>query len=92
MKTKLISRYYNHGKKYYFIRKFWENPDANEPDSKAAFKKRNENTKMELRKSQNVIKKKQQKKKIVKEKTENFVLASLLPQLFNREAVKMSLD
>ena len=58
LKNKLI-RYYNLGKRCYFIRKFWENPDANDPDSKAAFKKRNENTKMELRKSQNVIKKKQ---------------------------------
>lgn len=59
---------------------------------KAAFKKRNENTRMELRKSQNVIKKKQEKKKIVKEKTEDFVLSNLLPQIFHREAVKKSLD
>ena len=58
LKHKLI-RYYNFGKRCHFIRKFWENPDANDPDSKAAFKKRNENTKMELRKSQNLIKKKQ---------------------------------
>ena len=91
LKNKLI-RYYNFGKRCYFIRKFWENPDANDPDSKAAFKKRNENTKMELRKSQNVIKKKQQKKKVVKEKTVEYVLANLLPQIFNREAVKQSLD
>ena len=47
---------------------------------------------MELRKSSNTIKKKQLKKKIVKEKTVDYVLANLLPQIFNREAIKQSLD
>ena len=32
--------YWKKGKR--FTRKFWENPDANDPDDKAAFKKRTE--------------------------------------------------
>lgn len=46
---KELIRYYRLGKRCHFTRKFWENPDANDPDLKAAFKKRNDNTKMVLR-------------------------------------------
>ena len=36
-------------KRVCFIRKFWENPDSNDADATAAFKKRNDHNKMQLR-------------------------------------------
>ena len=47
---KELLKHYRLGNRCSFTRAFWENPDANDPDLKAAFKKRNENNKMELRK------------------------------------------
>lgn len=35
-----------------WVRKFWENPDANDPDVTAAFRKRNEQPKMQLRRNE----------------------------------------
>ena len=42
--------YWKKGKR--FTRKFWENPDANDPDVTAAFRKRNEAPKMQLRRNE----------------------------------------
>ena len=36
--------YWKRGKR--FTRKFWENPDANDPDVTAAFRKRKEDSRM----------------------------------------------
>lgn len=41
--------YWKKGKR--FTRKFWENPDANDPDMTAAFRKRNDPPKMQLRRN-----------------------------------------
>lgn len=89
---KELVKYYQLGKRNDFIRKFWENPDANDPDIKAAFKKRNDQSRMELRKFQNIIKKKQEKKQLVRKDTTRYILATLLPQVFQREAIKKSID
>ena len=35
-----------------WTRKFWENPDANDPDMTLAFRKRNEAPKMQLRRNE----------------------------------------
>ena len=36
-------------KRVAFVRKFWENPDSNDADTTAAFKKRNDHNRMQLR-------------------------------------------
>ena len=47
-----------------FTRKFWENPDSNDPDASAAFRKRQDpNIKMQLRRNEYALKKKLQRKK-----------------------------
>lgn len=45
-------------KRVAFIRKFWENPDSNDGDATAAFKKRNDHNKMQLRQVQKTLKQK----------------------------------
>ena len=82
--------YWKKGKR--FTRKFWENPDANDPDVTAAFRKRNEAPRMLLRRNEISLKQKYEKKKQMKDETVNFVVTKLLPQTWKREVVKQSLD
>ena len=42
-------------KRVAFIRKFWENPDANDTDPTSAFKKRIDNSRMQLRQIQKTL-------------------------------------
>ena len=53
--------YWKKGKR--FTRKFWENPDANDPDVTAAFRKRNEAPKMQLRRNEISLKQKFDRKR-----------------------------
>ena len=46
--------YWKKGKR--FTRKFWENPDANDPDVTAAFRKRKEDCRMQLRRNEQCLK------------------------------------
>ena len=71
-----------------FTRKFWENPDANDPDNTAAFRKRSEQTKMTLRKNEVSINQKIARKRQMKDETVNHVVAKLLPDVWKREATK----
>ena len=75
--TQHLLPYWKQGKR--FTRKFWENPDANDPDVTAAFRKRPEVTPMTLRKKEKDEKQKLQKKRDIKDETVNFVIAKLLP-------------
>ena len=51
--TRLLIPWWKKGrgekKRVAFVRKFWENPDSNDSDATAAFKKRNDHNKMQLR-------------------------------------------
>ena len=82
--------YYQKNKR--FTRKFWENPDANDLDVTAAFRKRKEDNRMQLRRNDQCLKLKLEKRRHMKDETVNFVLAKLLPQTWKREATKQSLD
>lgn len=82
--------YWKKGKR--FTRKFWENPDANDPDVTAAFRKRNEAPKMKLRSNEQCLKQKLDRLRSKKDETVNFVVAKLLTQTWEREATKQSLD
>ena len=53
--------YWKVGKR--FTRKFWENPDANDPDVTAAFRKRNEAPKMQLRRNEQCLMQKLDRKR-----------------------------
>lgn len=75
-----------------WIRKFWENPDANDQDNTVAFRKRNEQPKMQLRRNECTLKQKLEKKKQMKDETVKYVVARLLPDTWKREAIKQSLD
>jgi len=48
--TRYLIPYWKQGrdrkKRVTFVRKFWENPDSNDSDATAAFKKRNDHNKM----------------------------------------------
>ena len=72
-------------------RKFWENPDFNEPDLSAAFRKKSEKERIKLRPKLEIHKKKLQNGEKARDHTIKFVLEDLLPQLFSREAQKQSL-
>ena len=57
--TFLIERMIPHWKKTARqTRKFWENPDYDDPDNRAAFRKRFDQPKMQLRQNADAIKKK----------------------------------
>ena len=71
-----------------FTRKFWENPDANDPDVTAAFRKRNEPPKMQLRRNEQTLKQKFDRKRQMKDETVKYVVAQLLPSTWKREATK----
>lgn len=72
-----------------FIRKFWENPDANDPDVTAAFRKRLDVApKMTTRLNQNTLKTKLSKKQSMRKETVDFVVLKLLPTSWKREATK----
>ena len=57
---RLLIPYWKQGrdrkKRVAFVRKFWENPDSNDSDATAAFKKRNDHNKMQLRQVQKTLK------------------------------------
>ena len=79
--------YWKQGKR--FTRKFWENPDANDPDVTAAFRKRTDTSnKMQLRRNEQSLKQKLDRKRQMKEETVKFVVAKLLPGTWKREATK----
>ena len=83
--------YWKQGKR--FTRKLWENPDTNDPDMTAAFRKRNEPPKkMETRRNEQTLKQKLYRKRQMKDETVKFVVAKLLPATWEREATKQSLD
>ena len=85
--TSLLLPYWKQGKR--FTRKLWENPDTNDPDMTAAFRKRNEPPKkMETRRNEQTLKQKLFRKRQMKEETVKFVVAKLLPQTWEREATK----
>jgi len=85
--TAHLMPYWKKGKR--FTRKFWENPDVNDPDVTAAFRKRNDqNQKMQLRRNEYALKQKLQKKRQMKEETVKFVVTKLLPMTWKREATK----
>ena len=71
-----------------FMRTFWENPDFNEPDLTAAFRKRSEKEKIKTRPKVKIHQEKLQKGEKAKEQTVKFVIMEILPQLFTREAQK----
>ena len=75
-----------------FTRKFWENPDALDPDVTAAFRKRNDPPKMQLRRNEQTLKQKFDRKRQMKEDTVKHVVAQLLPNVWRREATKQALD
>jgi len=83
--------YWKKGKRW--TRKFWENPDMNDPDVTAAFRKRNDqNQKMQLRRNEFALKQKLQRKRQMKEETVKYVVTKLLPSTWKREATKQALD
>ena len=94
--TRLLIPYWNKGrgekKRVAFIRKFWENPDSNDPDATAAFKKRNDHNKMQLRQVQKTLKQKLTRKTDVRKETLENIIRDLVPDVWKREAMKMSLD
>ena len=60
--TSLLLPYWKQGKR--FTRKLWENPDTNDPDMTAAFRKRNEPPKkMETRRNEQTLKQKLYRKR-----------------------------
>jgi hypothetical protein len=69
-----------------FNRKFWENPDYNEPDLSAAFRKKSEKEKIKTRPKLEIQKKKLQSGEKARDQTILFVLKDILPQVFMREA------
>lgn len=79
-------------KRVAFVRKFWENPDSNDSDATAAFKKRNDHNKMQLRQVQKTLKMKLTLKTDVRDETVINVVRDLIPDVWKREAIKQSLD
>ena len=75
-----------------FLRKFWENPDYNEPDLSAAFRKRSEKEKIKTRPKLEIHQKKLKKGEKAKEETIKYILRGVLPDLWTREAHKQALD
>jgi hypothetical protein len=75
-----------------FNRKFWENPDYNEPDLSAAFRKKSEKEKIKTRPKLEIHKKKLQNGERARDQTVQYVLEDLLPSLFQREAQKQAID
>lgn len=71
-----------------FCRKFWENPDYNEPDLSAAFRKRSEKEKIKTRPKPEILLKKFWKGEKARDQTIKYVLKDLLPNLWQREANK----
>lgn len=74
-----------------FMRKFWENPDYNDPDITVAFRKRSEKEKIKTRPKLKIHQDRLIKGEKVKEQTIKVVLNRLIPDLFAREAQKQSL-
>ena len=79
-------------KRVAFVRKFWENPDSNDSDATAAFKKRNDHNKMQLRQVQKTLRQKLTRKTEVRDETVNNIVRDLIPDVWKREATKQSLD
>ena len=75
-------------KRVAFVRKFWENPDSNDSDATAAFKKRNDHNKMQLRQVQKTLKMKLTLKTDVRDETVINVVRDLIPDVWKREAIK----
>ena len=94
--TRLLIPYWKKGrgekKRVAFVRKFWENPDSNDSDPAAAFKKRNDHNKMQLRQVQKTLKQKLTRKTDVRKETLENIIRDLVPDVWKREAMKMSLD
>jgi hypothetical protein len=91
----IISKYWRPEKTekkwHTFLRKFWENPDSNDPDITAPFRKRTEQGKMKTRPKMKVHQDRLDRGKKAKRDTIDFVLNDLLPAVFSREAQKQSL-
>ena len=69
-------------KYHVFIRKFWENPDYNEPDLSAAFRKKSEKEKIKTRPKLEIHKKKLQTGERARDNTVKYILEDLIPSLF----------
>ena len=79
-------------KYHVFNRKFWENPDFNEPDLSAAYRKKSEKERIKLRPKVEIHKKKLLNGERARDNTIRFALEDLLPSLFMREAQKQAID
>jgi hypothetical protein len=79
-------------KYHVFNRKFWENPDYNEPDLSAAYRKKSEKERIKLRPKVEIHKKKLSNGERARDNTIKFALEDLLPSLFMREAQKQAID
>lgn len=75
-----------------FNRKFWENPDYNEPDLSAAYRKKSEKERIKLRPKVEIHKKKLSNGERARDNTIKYALEDLLPSLFMREAQKQAID
>ena len=94
--TRCLIPYWKQGrdrkKRVTFTRKFWENPDSNDSDATAAFKKRNDHNKMQLRQVQKTLRQKLTRKTEVRNETVENIIRDLIPDVWKREATKQSLD
>jgi hypothetical protein len=74
------------------MRKFWENPDSNEPDLSAAFRKRTAQEKIKTRPRIEIHEKKLKKGEKVRDQTIKFVLQEILPEMWSRETHKQTIE
>ena len=75
------------------IRKFWINPDWNDPHEYYAFRKDKPDKKQKSLRPNQRKQEKQRKRTIeVRDQTVKYLIQDLIPNLWNREATKESLD